>query len=145
MIAKMDTINAGLGEKLANILNAISSEVGGLDESIRAQITANIEYAISSIRSKVDDSTAVLGTKIADAANGLHGKFSGVISEIGYVSDKVDSVYAKLGGVEDNVKDKVDSVDASVGTKLLVAIILIVIVLILCLLPIVAPGFRMKE
>ena len=145
MIDKMDTMNAGLGEKLANILNAISSEIGGLDESVRAQISANIEYAISSIRSKVDDSTAVLGTKIADAANGLHGKFSGVISEIGYVSDKVDSVYAKLGGVEDNVKDKVDSVDASIGTKLLVAIILIVIVLILCLLPIVAPGFRMKE
>ncbi len=145
MIAKMDTVNAGLAERLTNILNSIASEAGGLDASVRATITQNINYAISSIREKVDQSTATTGTKIADAANGLHARFAGVISEIGYVSDKVDKVYEKVGGVESNIKDKVASVDSSVGTKLLVAIILIVIVLILCLLPIVAPGFRMKE
>jgi hypothetical protein len=145
MIAKMDTINAGLAGKLTTILNAIYSESGGLDESIRSEIKANINYAVSSIREKVDQSTATLGSRIGSAADGLHGKFSGVISEIGHVSDKVDVVNAKLGGVETNINDRVDSVDASVGTKLLVAIILIVIVLILVLLPIVAPGFRMKE
>jgi hypothetical protein len=145
MIAKMDTINAGLAGKLTTILNAIYSESGGLDESIRSEIKANINYAISSIREKVDQSTATLGSKVSSAADGLHGKFSGVIAEIGHVSDKVDVVNAKLGGVENNIADKVDTVDASMGTRMLVAIILIVIVLILVLLPIVAPGFRMKE
>jgi len=145
MVAKMDTVNAGLAAKLQNVLNAIYIESGGLDESIRSEIQANINYAITSIREKVDQSTATLGSKIGSAADGLHGKFSGVISAIGHVGDKVDVVNAKLGGVETNINDKVDSIDASMGTRILVAIILIVIVLILVLLPIVAPGFRMKE
>jgi uncharacterized coiled-coil protein SlyX len=145
MVGKMDTIHANLATRLTAILNAIYSESGGLDDSITAEIRANIEYAIESIRAKVDQSTASLGIKIASAADGLHGRFAGVISEIGHVSNKVDTVNAKLGGVETNINEKVSDVDASVGTKLLVAIILIVIVLILVLLPIVAPGFRMKE
>lgn len=145
IINKLDTVNAGLSDKLTNVLNAVYSEVGGLDDSMKAELSAQIEYAISSMREKVDQSHAGLSSKIASAADGLHAKFSGVMSEIGYVGEKVDAVHEKLGGVEQNVKDEVSAVDASVGTKLLVAIILIVIVLILCLLPIVAPGFRMKE
>jgi hypothetical protein len=145
MVAKMDNVNDGLAGRITNVLNAISSEVGGLDASIRDEIKANIALTISSIREKVDQSTAVLGGQISAAADGLHGKFAGVISEIGYVSDKIDRVNEKVVGVEQNVNDKVDAVDASMSTQLLVAIILIVIVLILVLLPIVAPGFRMKE
>jgi hypothetical protein len=145
MVSKMDTVYAGLVDKLTNILNTINSESGGLDASIRSEIRSNIEYAIKSLREKVDQSTVVLGTKITSAHDSLDGKFSGVISAIGHVGEKVDVVNSKLGGMETNINDKVDSVDSSVGTKLLVAIILIVIVLILVLLPIVAPGFRMKE
>ena len=145
MVSKMDTVEASLGAKIINVLNAVNAEVGGLDDSMKAALAANVEYIISNIRAKIDDSEVALSSKIASAADGLHGKFAGVISEIGHVSNKVDAVEAKLGGVESNVGDKVDAVDASVGTKLLVAIILIVIVLILVLLPIVAPGFRMKE
>ncbi len=145
MVDKMDTVNAGLGGKMVNVLEAVYSETGAVEDSMKAELSAQIEYAISNIRGKIDDSHAGLSSKIGSAADGLHNKFSGVMSEIGYVSDKVDTVNAKLGGVESNIKDEVNAVDASVGTKLLVAIILIVIVLILCLLPIVAPGFRMKE
>jgi hypothetical protein len=145
MVSKMDTVEASLGDKLINVLNAVTSEVGGLDDSMKAYIAANVAYVVDNLRGKMDDVEAGLSGKIASAADGLHGKFAGVINEIGYVSNKVDKVEEKLGGVESNVGDKVDAVDASVGTKLLVAIILIVIVLILVLLPIVAPGFRMKE
>jgi hypothetical protein len=145
MVSKMDTVYAGLVERLVTVLNTISSESGGLDASIRSEIQANINYAVNSLREKVDQSTVVLGTKITSAHDSLNGKFSGVISAIGHVGEKVDVVNSKLGGMETNINDKVDSVDTSVGTKLLVAIILIVIVLILVLLPIVAPGFRMKE
>jgi predicted nucleic acid-binding Zn-ribbon protein len=145
IVSKVDKVDASLGAKLTNIINAIASEAGGLDDSMKATIKSNIEYAISNIRSKIDSSSAETGSKITAAADSLNGKFAGVISEIGYVGAKVDAVEAKLGGLQTNIEDKVDAVDASVGTKLLVAIILIVIVLILCLLPIVAPGFRMKE
>jgi hypothetical protein len=145
MVSKMDTVYAGLVDKLTNVLNAVNSETGGLDASIRNEIRANINYAIDSIRQKVDQSTAVLGTKVTSAHDSLSGKFSGVISAIGHVGEKVDVVNSKIGGVETNINDKVDSIDASMGTRMLVAIILIVIVLILVLLPIVAPGFRMKE
>jgi hypothetical protein len=143
--SKVDVVEASLGAKILNVLNAVNAEVGGLDDSMKAALAANVEYIISNIRAKIDDSEAGLSGKIKSSTDALHGKFAGVISEIGYVSNKVDAVEAKLGGVESNVGDKVDAVDASVGTKLLVAIILIVIVLILVLLPIVAPGFRMKE
>jgi hypothetical protein len=145
MVSKMDTVYAGLVDKLTNVLNAVNSETGGLDASIRNEIRANINYAIDSIRQKVDQSTAVIGTKVTSAHDSLSGKFSGVISAIGHVGEKVDVVNSKIGGVETNINDKVDSIDASMGTRMLVAIILIVIVLILVLLPIVAPGFRMKE
>jgi hypothetical protein len=145
MVAKMDSVEAGLGAKIVSVLNAVNAEVGGLDDSVKAALSANVEYIISNIRAKIDDSEAGLSGKIKSSTDALHGKFAGVISEIGHVANKVDAVEAKLGGVESNVGDKVDAVDASVGTKLLVAIILIVIVLILVLLPIVAPGFRMKE
>jgi len=145
IVAKVDILDASTGAKLTNIINAIASEAGGLDDSLKATIKANAEYAISNIRSKIDSSSAEIVSKITASSDGLNAKFAGVISEIGYVGAKVDAVEAKLGGVQTNIEDKVDAVDASVGTKLLVAIILIVIVLILCLLPIVAPGFRMKE
>jgi hypothetical protein len=170
IIAKLDTVNAGLGEKLANILSVASSEVWAVDASVKAQIASDILDAVDALNAKVDGSTAVLGRLIGDSAAGLHARFAGVVSEVGYVStkldsvnakvgstgsgiiaeigalsDKVDKVNEKVGGVQSNIRDKVDAVDASVGMKLLVAIILVVIVLILCLLPIVAPGFRMKE
>jgi hypothetical protein len=145
IVSKVDTVEESLGDKVVNVLNAVNTETGLLDDSIKAALTANVNYIVSNIRAKIDDSEVALSSKISSAADGLHGKFAGVISEIGHVANKVDAVEAKLGGVESNVGDKVDAVDASVGTKLLVAIILIVIVLILVLLPIVAPGFRMKE
>jgi hypothetical protein len=145
MLAKMDTVEAALGAKIVNVLTAVNTEAGGLDDSMKAALSANVNYIVSNLRAKIDDSEAGLSGKIKSSTDALHGKFAGVISEIGHVANKVDAVEAKLGGVQDNVGDKVDAVDASVGTKLLVAIILIVIVLILVLLPIVAPGFRMKE
>jgi hypothetical protein len=142
---KVDVVEASLAGKIINVLNAVNAETGGLDDSIKAALQANVAYIIDNLRAKIDDSEAGLSGKIKSSTDALHGKFAGVISEIGHVANKVDAVEAKLGGVESNVGDKVDAVDASVGTKLLVAIILIVIVLILVLLPIVAPGFRMKE
>jgi len=145
MLAKMDTVNAGLAGRLTTVLNSISSETGGLDESIRSEIKANTLYLESSIRSKVDAGTATLGSRISSATDELSGNFAGVISAVGHVGSKVDAVNEKLGGVESNIDSRVGDLDASVGTKLLVAIILIVVVLILVLLPIVAPGFRMKE
>jgi hypothetical protein len=142
---KVDVVEASLGAKILNVLNAVNAEVGGLDDSMKATLAANVEYIVSNIRAKIDDSEAGLSGKIKSSTDALHGKFAGVVSEIGYVGNKVDAVHAKLGGVEGNIADKVDTVDASMGTRMLVAIILIVIVLILVLLPIVAPGFRMKE